>query len=141
VNEGQRIRNFGLGAENTHVVDMVLLGMSSGMDTIWFDFNSIRWHRIVCGADEQWWSHQSEGLHFSNIRVQQQHVGPCTCNASCIRCSVCRCVCLRHQVSQFPTPMNELENLIFVKLYNFYIREREAATKKNSGGGKTQQPK
>lgn len=42
VNEGQRIRNFGLGAENTHVVDMVLLGMSSGMDTIWFDFNSIR---------------------------------------------------------------------------------------------------
>jgi hypothetical protein len=37
--------------------------------------------------------------------------------------------------------MNELENLIFVKLYNFYIREREAATKKNSGGGKTQQPK
>jgi hypothetical protein len=30
--------------------------------------------------------------------------------------------------------MNELENLIFVKLYNFYIREREAATKKKTVG-------
>jgi hypothetical protein len=32
--------------------------------------------------------------------------------------------------------MNELENLIFVKLYNFYIREREAATKKKQWGWK-----
>jgi hypothetical protein len=37
--------------------------------------------------------------------------------------------------------MNELEDLIFVKLYNFYIRERERGNKKNSGGGKTQKPK
>jgi hypothetical protein len=37
--------------------------------------------------------------------------------------------------------MNELENLIFVKLYNFYIREKRRGNKKKSGVGKTQKPK
>ncbi len=94
-------------AENSKMVGMVLLDMSSSMDFVRAYHYTIWWCDYASTPNRRGRGDGSAGLSFPDVWISPQASRTCCCYACCLHYPLCECFCIRYQVPEFPTALSE----------------------------------
>ncbi len=94
-------------AENSKMVGMVLLDVSSSMDFVWAYHYTIWWRDFASIPNRRRGGDASAGISFQYAWIWPQPSRTCCCYACCLHYPLCQCFCIWYQVPEFPTAVSE----------------------------------